>query len=154
MEPNVPLLRKTMEHIKEHPEHWLQDTYRIMVETGLAEAWGRSFHRQGLPLECGTAMCFAGWACDIAGVEWRDDFGGTILVGGGETSSAATMAQELLGITGSQASYLFSAGNTIEDLEWIVEQLIEGTFVSQEWFQRRNEHWASLAAAEDAAEEG
>jgi len=49
--PNVPLLRKVREHIEAHPEEWRQNDWRTVRD-------------------CGTAYCFAGWACQIDGGEW------------------------------------------------------------------------------------
>lgn len=46
---NVPLLRKVLEHITEHPEEWDQTV------------WAR-------PTACGTAYCVAGWAVTMAGL--------------------------------------------------------------------------------------
>lgn len=56
MRPNVDLLRKTMDQIREHPELHDQD-------------WFVSYN------DCGTAHCFGGWALALTGrvrFTWRD----------------------------------------------------------------------------------
>lgn len=122
-ELNVPLLRKTMEHIRAHPEHWLQSIYRGPVGPKVLDV----FRKDNNPvLECGTAMCFAGWACDLAGVEWRG--AGSQVVAGDYSQSCGLAARDLLGLTQNQALILFAGDNKLSDLEEMVEALIDGTF--------------------------
>lgn len=46
--PNLPLLRKVLDHIDTHPEQWKQEVF------GDPRA-----------VECGTAMCVGGWAIEF-----------------------------------------------------------------------------------------
>lgn len=131
---NVPLLRKTMEHIKSHPEHWHQGSWRTDISEDMAESLnaGRATGRhRPVPISCGTAMCFAGWACELAGDEWEADvFGGLdqffvsdhVMVDG-QPVRAAERARDLLGLTRFQADRLFEGLNRLEDLEEIVADL-------------------------------
>lgn len=48
--PNAELAYRVLDHIDAHPEQWRQSVY-----IG--------------PAECGTAACFAGWACLLSGEE-------------------------------------------------------------------------------------
>lgn len=122
LEPNEPLLRKTLEHIQHHPEHWDQLAYRHFLYPE-----GVKIRKTINPaIECGTAMCFAGWACDISGVTWRDHTTSAILDEHGQIKSANDEARDLLGLTDRQAVALFDTGNTIADLERIVDDIIEG----------------------------
>ncbi len=125
-ELNVPLLRKTLDHIKAHPNELRQEFWR-----------------------CDTGMCFAGWAVTLAGGRWLvQDLRGE----DGEPSTWAEVlrpepdddpellwptpygagmpcagrAQRLLGLTLNQADALFHADNTITDLEYICERLVAG----------------------------
>lgn len=52
--PNVELLKRVRKHIDRHPDKWDQYTYRDVYE-------------------CGTVMCFAGWAVQLSGGRWIDD---------------------------------------------------------------------------------
>jgi hypothetical protein len=111
---NVPLLRKTLEHIEAHPQEWDQAHWH-----------------------CGTGMCFAGTACDLDGGEWvpgrpvlvqrdgePDDLRYRRGIGRGEVH-ACTRAMRILGLTPIAALALFSAGNTLADLRRQVTALCE-----------------------------
>lgn len=56
--PNLPLLRKTLEYLEEHPNQHDQYSWgtTIKVEDALAE-------------KCGTAMCISGWAQILNGAD-------------------------------------------------------------------------------------
>ena len=110
--PNVPLLRKTLEHIEAHPEQWNQEFWR-----------------------CGTGMCFAGTACDLDGGEWMADGSAHLArregeqfqpdewAPGREVIHARFRARTVLGLTRHQAAALFCADNTLPDLRRIVGEL-------------------------------
>jgi len=120
--PNVPLLRKTLEHIEAHPEEWNQEYWR-----------------------CGTTMCFAGTACHLDGGEWvtesaqsTQDLDGLhngefVMRRDGEERDqrwgheayvhCATRAQRVLGITPGAADKLFDEENTLDDLRRLVGEL-------------------------------
>lgn len=102
---NVPLLRQTLDYIKTHPQEWDQ------------EVW-----RQVRP--CGTVACFAGWACALNGDRFNpDDWDFVITDESGVSFPIEDRAREILGLTIGDADWLFDGGNTLDDLEQIVEEL-------------------------------
>lgn len=89
---------------------------------------------------CGTAMCFAGHTALLAGAKpiittsfapdpGEDWWFGTVRVQGegGVTFDrhVSTYAQELLGLSESDAESLFSGDNTLDDLEHLVGEIVE-----------------------------
>lgn len=122
-ELNVPLLRKTMEHIDDlpdytealralalgegepdpRPDYWWQGTWK----THLARAGFSTVQVE----QCGTAACFAGWAAILDGEAERNPW-----------ESIADQARRVLGLTFSQADRLFAAYNSREDLHRLVEE--------------------------------
>lgn len=114
--PNAELAYKVLDHIDAHPEQWRQDFY--VGET-----------------DCGTAACFAGWACLLSGEvplyeDWEPydtDMRRTDAVLGDR--SVSWRAQELLGASRFEdhdeddGRDLFSEWNTREDLGSIVEAI-------------------------------
>lgn len=106
MPVNVPLLRKTLEHIEAHPGEWDQENYR-----------------------CGSAACFAGHAALLAGGEWDrpneplDDYLAPSSDRPFET--ADERAVSVLGLEQWQADRLFDGGNSLDDLRRIVAELSE-----------------------------
>jgi hypothetical protein len=107
--PNVPLLRKTLEHIEAHPQEWDQVRWR-----------------------CESGMCFAGTAADLDGAQWL--YGAGPMLRRREDDPAddryapdrlhvRTRAQHILGISEDQADDLFEATNTLDDLRRIVGEL-------------------------------
>ena len=137
-ELNVELLDKVMDYIREHPNEHDQTVYGTTVAD----------KETGRPSKCGTAMCVAGHvSVTLAGdtPEWEPEYDydvnfdideGTVslycfsqvytndvyrdLVG------VAPRAQTLLGLTDHEASLLFAARNTLDDLERIVERIKAG----------------------------
>jgi len=123
MTPNVPLLRKVMEHIEAHPEQHVQRSWR-----------------------CGTGMCFAGWAADFSGLEWvydpdhldaelvytDDDAVLTAAlwevdeVNGRTAVPVVYAAQRVLGLTARQARWLFASTHSRANLREIVTSLAGG----------------------------
>lgn len=108
---NVPLLRKTLEHIEAHPEEWDQLTWR-----------------------CETAMCFAGHAADLTGAQWVGSgkyitadpaIDHPLDIWSSGVTSASARAQTVLGLDEDQAAWLFAGSNTLDDLRCIVGELIE-----------------------------
>jgi hypothetical protein len=124
--PDVALLRKVLEHIEANPENWDQETWRGVTE-------------------CGTAMCFAGWTCELSGGNWVYSAGSgslatllTIEPGDdpayildsdesgswvAPTIAARWRAARLLGIDHGIASVLFSSTNTLTHLRWMVDTI-------------------------------
>lgn len=108
---NIPLLIEVMVHIHLYPE--LHDQSWYFVEN-----------------DCGTASCFGGWACALSGytpipVEFDDCFGERVVTPDGPKTTGQA-AQELLGLTLSEATTLFHVGNTAAMLELMVTDLIHG----------------------------
>lgn len=118
---NAALLRQTLEQIETHPETWEQGSYR-----------------------CGTGMCFAGWAAELAGGHWLagpDDAGNSYLIAepddgegafiirrsGEAVVDAHVRAQRILGLTWSQAEDLFDGSNTLLVLRQHVAELLDTT---------------------------
>lgn len=103
---NIELLEKTMQFIKDNPEKHDQAQW------------------------CGTAQCFAGWATSLEGYTERMYRDGrpsmSYLVANGRNVHAAELAAQLLGLTGDEADRLFDGGNTIEHLELMVKDLVNG----------------------------
>lgn len=121
-ERNVELLEKTMQYIQDHPEQHAQ------------ESWMHA-------TECGTAACFAGWACLLAGLEQVQGTGfatrSTVRSGPltltkayktnvGEVVSIPSEAAAQLGLTEREAGILFDAGNTVDELKLMVKKLVNG----------------------------
>lgn len=107
MKLNVPLLDSVMKKITEFPE--LHDQGSVFTET-----------------DCGTACCFAGWACVLSGYEPAMDATGS----GREVKApngfqpAFGLAQYLLGLNLDQALTLFSPSNSRAVLDAMVQDLI------------------------------
>lgn len=105
--PNVPLLRKVLEHVESIPEWdparrcdmWCQSTW-------ITTLWDKETWLE----RCGTAACFAGWAVILSGEEESPYV------------STGEQARRLLGITPREASILFAGDNTIEDLRQFAEE--------------------------------
>lgn len=103
----VKLLEATLAHIETHSEDWDQAQWR-----------------------CSTGMCFAGWACTLAGGTWLTDPGDPLAnlliadsdehvscwVDGVPVVNAELRARRLLGLTSEQASDLFHVSNTFDEL--------------------------------------
>lgn len=106
---NVELLEQTMQQIKDHPEQHNQ-------------AWWFS------EAVCGTSMCFAGWACALSGwraCNWSEGFASDVEKGG-VVADVSIKAAELLGLDFDVANDdrgLFSASNTVDDLERMVKDM-------------------------------
>lgn len=101
--PNAELAYRVLDHIDAHPEQWNQ----------------RWWFTQ---LECGTAACFAGWACILSGDQPRvtdaDDEGefSTVIRPDGLLDNVEDRAEALLGLDDRRSSMLFFALNSREDL--------------------------------------
>lgn len=113
---NVPLLRKTIEHITEHPTEWNQ------------ESWG-------VQTPCGTSHCFAGHAATLSGYEpvWYPSWDGTgaprlmvAVTRNGYHESPFFVAADLLGLSHDRALDLFSCSNTMRDLWFYVHLFSDG----------------------------
>lgn len=117
LEIDVPLLRKTLEHITAHPEEHQQGV------------WGERF----LDTACGTAFCLAGHAVQFAGheIEWDGDAVADCVVGG---AAIEFVAQRELGLEARQADVLFNAFNTQQDLWRLASEYTHGAIEVPETF--------------------
>ena len=104
MERNTELLEKTMQHIMDNPEQHDQG------------AWVNS---------CGTAACFAGWACLLT-QGTKQCLDNETFSYQGKTKHAADLAMDLLGLTHKEAAVLFSGNNSREGLQLMVKDLVNG----------------------------
>lgn len=103
---NVALLEATMTQIKDHPELHRQDV--VFADT-----------------DCGTAACFAGWACLLDGYMRVSDSVVRVETPNG-TVSGTIAAASALGISDEESWTLFSAGNSRPMLELMVKDLVNG----------------------------
>ncbi len=92
---NIPLLRKVLDHITEHPEEWEQDLWAMRRE-------------------CGTSFCVAGHAAVMAGHQIRWDDG--VATHTTEHATIRAVATRELGLTNLQSLRLFNADNTLPEL--------------------------------------
>lgn len=115
---NVTLLKQTLAHIEANPSEWKQTRYR-----------------------CGSGLCFAGWAVQLAGGRWFSDPDATLseaLIAEPDDLTSGTFpapdgsqrlvwvgnrAERVLGLSDDQSSDLFYAANTLDDLRIIVSEL-------------------------------
>lgn len=110
---NVELLERTMTQIKDYPE--LHDQGTLFVRS-----------------ECGTAACFAGWACLLSGCtpaflpETVGALSTFVLDRDARLQSAWDQAVRLLNITGDEARILFHPCNSRAMLELMVKDLVNG----------------------------
>ena len=104
---NTELLQETMQYIKDHP--WAHDQ-RVVVNPGL-------FPDAGLG-ECGSTACYFGLAAMLSGWTARQ-------VDACDTP-ITSIGIDLLGLTRKESSILFCSVNTIDDLELMVKELVDG----------------------------
>lgn len=113
--PNVAEMEAIIGYIEAHPEEWDQ------------QLWATK-------LDCGTAYCMAGHAVVRAGysIRWEDSLDGR-RVGNtcvdpvnGQVWSIETLARSLLGLTPTEALYLFAASNDLDDLKITVKKIANG----------------------------
>lgn len=109
MEPNIPLLRKVMEHITEHPQEYHQ------------RFWG-------LRTDCGTTHCIAGWALVFSGRELVWDTGDLpgMLFAAARDGLTANIAARELGLDVDRAWELFEADNSLDTVWALVEEISGG----------------------------
>jgi hypothetical protein len=106
---NTKLLKDVVKIINDQPKKHDQGSY------------ARKTH-------CGTACCVAGWVCKLSGYKfsWRNIYGERIT----ETTQLTTgehipeKAQELLGLTTSEAKNLFDCDNSLEDINEQAKELL------------------------------
>lgn len=112
--PNLPLLRKVLDHIDAHPEEWDQSEYGKVSRVS----------------SCGTAFCIAGHALVMSGYETKESitYPGSLdfFTPDGVLTDPADEGMRVLGLTADEADDiggLFSAGNTRWRVQRIAEQI-------------------------------
>lgn len=102
--PNLPLLRKVLDHIDKFPEQWDQGW------------WGRKS-------ACGTVCCLAGWACILSGHELEFGECRTIAHVAIGDRYIENIAAEELGVTAMEAQNLFHINIGRSDIQLVAEQI-------------------------------
>jgi hypothetical protein len=148
MPVNRPLLDKVLGYIEANNDLWNQN---VWAEVNINGFDGDTLKRMILDdpenPACGTAMCFAGHACNLSG--WRPFFRPVTTWGGeldgksneymldssihsdvcrnkaGEVASVKQKATELLGINLSDADALFDGNNDLDELREMAAHLKE-----------------------------
>lgn len=142
--PNVELAKRTLAHIEKLEDLRKQGKTCERWDQG---DWGHYIGEATLAAEtedCGTAMCFAGWACKLAGETlvlkpspFREGYfqlGIEGMKGHGPGDTISRRAAVLLDLPreGDGVYWyddrLFSAGNDLDDLRNYVQQLEDGTY--------------------------
>lgn len=106
--PNKTLLWQTYEAIENDPDSWVQSGWR-----------------------CRTGMCFAGHAAHQAGAHWHDEHPGgpdedLVCLPNGGSKYVANYAQQVLGLSDTQAREMFDARNTLDDLKTLISLVALG----------------------------
>jgi hypothetical protein len=126
---NTDVFDRAIGAIEAEPETWRQSSW-------------------GLETECGTSYCLAGHVVVQAG--YQMDWVGGYLLNTGERFRAASecrlpdgeilpirwAAMKLLGITVTEADYLFHGGNSLEDLKWMGKAIANGESLANAWTNR------------------
>lgn len=122
--PNLEELDAVIAFLKAHPTihdqgNWAQ--YNGNVPPKVTPA-----------LDCGSAFCIAGAVVARAGGiiqwtrSWEDFWSASEVIVDGANRWIESYAREVLGLTEDQSDMLFSGSNTMEDIDWIRDQIAEG----------------------------
>lgn len=121
---NTDLALDVWEQIKATPDKWNQNSWRRFDD-------------------CGTTMCFAGWAVQLSGMEFLsanntyadlviDPENGRRLseweasgYGGVPVSTVSVVAQNLLDLTDGQRAVLFGAENDLEEIRKVLIRFLD-----------------------------
>lgn len=168
MTVNHELLDRVMEHIKSNKELWNQNVWAELNVNGFSgdELRAMLLEDPDNPA-CGTAMCFAGHACNMSG--WRPLFVAENIYTGyhgqpegtvvelcankqGDKALINDKAQELLGLDGYTVERLFAAGNTLARLEEYVQTIHERETLAPDGYYGTNDDygydtWCELCQA-------
>lgn len=129
---NVALLAKTLDVVEEEA---------AKADRGEVCQWEQGEWR------CGTGMCFAGWAAHLDGAQWAsedplsDHFDDIVAEPGDHFSASqvwddaepgvtqvtpvSARAQRVLGLTEDESEMLFSGGNGIEDIKYVIDKILK-----------------------------
>lgn len=111
------------------------------ADAGYASEWYQGWWiTQG---SCGTACCLAGKTVLDLGWQpvvdfWQDSGCRSTVFKDGVEKHVRPIAQEALGLTIEESSRLFDGGNTLKDVEQIIDALVSGTFDPKAWVPERN----------------
>jgi hypothetical protein len=103
--PNLPLLRKVLDHIDAHPEEYEQSIFRTRTK-------------------CGTAYCIAGHVAVMTGATFANAV--EVETSEGDRIDVAKYAQQLLGITSEEAWLspgLFAGDSTRREIQTVAERI-------------------------------
>jgi hypothetical protein len=125
-EVNIPLLRKSVEWAEAEAAKpyteclWFQGDWVMLPEES-----ERVDEEGAVHVKCGTAYCIAGWtAAETLASDERLDSDGNVYNKAGEfVEDCEDRARRLLGLGSWEASALFDAGNTIEKVREVAEQI-------------------------------
>lgn len=131
---NRDLLLKTLDHIETleafRQEGIATDQWRQTRWLANAMQWRVvGAQRKDTEATCGTAACFAGWACLLNGDQVLGDLDASpgahswVRDEGGRRRRVDARARRLLGLTDDEAHELFEACNTLDDIRNIVREL-------------------------------
>lgn len=128
--PNVPMLRKIWEHINMHPEEWDQTSWGKKIVEKVLPRDQRGRFTTGSQTVCRTSFCVAGHAVNMAGISilgenvsdvvqlhWTNERSVD-----GDRIEIRQYAAHILGLTGEEANYMFSAKNTLRDVRRYMER--------------------------------
>lgn len=115
--PNLPLLRKVLDHIDAHPDEWYQQDWGIQP-TEYAECTGHDIEALPAPA-CGTAFCIAGHAAIMSGARplWRNGKMNDVCTPAGAVVGTGDYAAEVLGLTSDEDVALFDEWNSRETIQ-------------------------------------
>lgn len=129
---NVELLTQVFKYIKNNPQTWRQQTWYAIVDRNSGD---RTFEIREEIVEdankCGTSFCFAGHVAIREGFAlppkdndetWSRRF--VDAEGYNDYEEVDEFASKRLGLDYNQAEALFSGGNTMDDIEFIVRILV------------------------------
>ena len=137
---NIELLERVLKTIEADPVHWKQHYWRSQMLEGGTRQYPFNMPRlmreivpghTVLTVDCETAFCVAGWACELSGepTEWQDtsylwpnEYDQEIHQKYG-TVSAFDRGRRVLGLTNEQASYLFEGDRSLYSIKSYIEVL-------------------------------
>jgi hypothetical protein len=121
----------TIEKMKGDKLHFDMSQWWLEVPS---EEEAEEYERIGQPMECGTTMCFAGWAAFIENMPVRtipnhigDARSGYSIDSNGTRRSIEDWATEYFGLTAYEANRIFLPENdvdTIEELKQTIQEVL------------------------------
>jgi hypothetical protein len=148
-QPNVPLIRKLWDWLTEQdelrrrglPNEWDQGFWIAVTDGDNVDSNGNPYFVSDKrlasqilnrvvprPKNCRTVCCAAGWVVQqIEGVTFRPATGRGIdyISYQGMSYIVPVLAAEELGLLPSESSDLFSASNSLEDMETLLNEILE-----------------------------